>query len=217
LLLLGHRGARQYAPENTVPAFELALQHGCDGIEFDVRLTSDGRAIICHDRYFAGLEVARNTFASLAALDPSLISLEDVIARFHSRAFLYVELKVPGLENATLDAFSRNPSERGYVVASFLPDVVRAMYQRDHSIPLGLICGRSHEFACWPDLPVDYVMPRHSLVSAALVGKLHNAGKRVIGWTVNSERDMRALANSGADGMMSDDTRLLCRTFCRSR
>ncbi len=42
-LLLGHRGAKSYAPENTIEAFELALQHGCDGFEFDVRLTR-GRA-----------------------------------------------------------------------------------------------------------------------------------------------------------------------------
>jgi hypothetical protein len=44
-LLLGHRGARRAAPENTLAAFDLALQHGCDGFEFDVRRTLDGRSL----------------------------------------------------------------------------------------------------------------------------------------------------------------------------
>jgi glycerophosphoryl diester phosphodiesterase len=48
-LLLGHRGARHYAPENTLDAFDLALAHGCDGFEFDVRMSADHHPIIVHD------------------------------------------------------------------------------------------------------------------------------------------------------------------------
>ena len=48
-LLLGHRGARRVAPENTFFAFDKALRAGCDGFEFDVRLSSDGRGVVCHD------------------------------------------------------------------------------------------------------------------------------------------------------------------------
>ena len=57
-LLLGHRGAKSYAPENTIEAFELALQHGCDGFEFDVRFTADAQAVICHDPKFNRVEIA---------------------------------------------------------------------------------------------------------------------------------------------------------------
>src|SRR5262249_27028360 len=49
-LVLGHRGARHAAPENTLRAFELALAEGADGIELDVRLDGDGRVIVLHDR-----------------------------------------------------------------------------------------------------------------------------------------------------------------------
>ena len=45
LLLLGHRGARLYAPENTIPAFDLCLKHGADGFEFDVRCTRSKESI----------------------------------------------------------------------------------------------------------------------------------------------------------------------------
>ncbi len=57
-LLLGHRGARRAAPENTLEAFDLALAHGCDGFEFDVRMTRDGRCVICHDPRLRGREIA---------------------------------------------------------------------------------------------------------------------------------------------------------------
>ena len=51
LLRLGHRGARALTsiPENTLASFDRALADGCDGFEFDVRLTADGEAVVCHD------------------------------------------------------------------------------------------------------------------------------------------------------------------------
>ena len=59
-LLLGHRGARSLKtiPENTLASFDRALADGCDGFEFDVRLTSDGAAVICHDPETEGVEIA---------------------------------------------------------------------------------------------------------------------------------------------------------------
>jgi glycerophosphoryl diester phosphodiesterase len=56
-LLLGHRGARgiRSIPENTIASFDRALADGCDGFEFDVRLTADGEAVICHDPVFRGV------------------------------------------------------------------------------------------------------------------------------------------------------------------
>src|SRR5436305_4424615 len=66
-LALAHRGARLLAPENTLSAFELGLQQGCDGFECDLRLTRDGRAVFCHDPVFAGLSVADSGYDSLVA------------------------------------------------------------------------------------------------------------------------------------------------------
>ena len=48
-LILAHRGANQTAPQNTLPAFEEAIRRGADGVEFDVRMTSDGRLVVCHN------------------------------------------------------------------------------------------------------------------------------------------------------------------------
>src|SRR5689334_16063198 len=122
-LLLGHRGCRgrKYrVRENTIAAFDLALNHGCDGFEFDVRLTSDGRGVICHDQRFAGASIAKRKSAELERLP----LLEDVLERYAGRAFLDIELKVTGLDSCLLSALSRHPPQQGYVVSSFLSELL---------------------------------------------------------------------------------------------
>ena len=206
-LLLGHRGARRAAPENTLEAFELTLQHGCDGFEFDVRRTADDHAVLCHDPKLGGREVAR-----CFAKDLSAASLEGVLAAFSSRAFLDIELKVAGLERPVIDLLRRYPPRRGYCVSSFLPEVVEALYRLDRSIELGLICRSTAQLAGWTSMPLRALFLERSLCSAAVIDALHRAGKKVFAWTVNREREMRTLADIGVDGLISDDTALLART-----
>src|SRR5262249_51776461 len=115
MLLLGHRGAKLYKPENTIEAFETALVDGCDGFEFDVRLSADAAAIICHDPTVAGREISKSTCGELChAAGRTIPVLRDVISGFAGRAFLDVELKVDGLERDIADLVE--PSAR--VVAS---------------------------------------------------------------------------------------------------
>ena len=83
-ILLGHRGASKYAPENTFEAFDLALQHGCDGFELDARLTSDAKALICHDRDRDGKLLAD----SVAGKFPGLVAMEEAIERYADKAFI---------------------------------------------------------------------------------------------------------------------------------
>lgn len=214
VLLLGHRGARRYAPENTFTSFDLALQHGCDGFEFDVRRTADGRAVICHDEHYGRRRVDASNYGDLAG-GRELPCLEDVVRRYGATAFLYIELKVSGLEEETARMLRECAPARGYVVASFLPDVLERMKAVDPAIPLGLIAGNRRGLERWRELPVGYIMPQCELVSAELVETLHAAGKRVFVWTVNSERPMRNIASLGVEGILSDDTELLCRTLGR--
>jgi len=73
-LILGHRGARLRAPQNTLPAFQAAIDHGADGVEFDVQLTKDGHLVIHHDFSIEQDSnghgfIASMTFADLRALD----------------------------------------------------------------------------------------------------------------------------------------------------
>ncbi|HYL14818.1 MAG TPA: glycerophosphodiester phosphodiesterase [Terriglobales bacterium] len=210
-LLLGHRGARASASiaENTFRSFDLALQHGCDGFEFDMRRTVDARPVICHDPRHHGVEIALVKGESL----PDLPVLEDLLVRYQRRAFLDIELKVPGLESSTLGVLQRYLPERGFVVSSFLPQVVREVAILDARIPLGIICDTREQLARWHHLPITHVMPHHKLVSRDLVEEAHAANKKVFVWTINRAEDMVRFADWGADAIISDDTELLVRTL----
>ena len=123
-LILGHRGASAVAPENTLAAFSQAIQDGADGIEFDVRLSSDGVAVVIHDDTLnrTGLvpgAVSALTAAQLQQIDvgswftkrtggqtfanetiPTLAAVFDLFAS--NSAVLYVEMKCDELQSAAL-------------------------------------------------------------------------------------------------------------------
>jgi glycerophosphoryl diester phosphodiesterase len=236
LLLLGHRGARLAAPENSIPAFDLALIHGCHGFEFDVRRTADGRSILCHDPRLAGIEIAAATYDSIQQFYDSdllpaviadqrgafpeacrLLCLEDVLERYRERAFLDIELKVSMLEAAVIAALKENPPQRGYLLSSFLPEVLEQLQALDPSLPLGFICDKRRQLDRWRTLPVEIVLPHRSLVTRELIEEAHAAGKQVFVWTVNDQFEMWKLAGWGVDAIVSDDTELLGRTFAPGR
>src|ERR1700733_14575124 len=139
-LLLGHRGTRgeKSVAENTPAAFDFALASGCDGFEFDVRLSADGQAVIYHDartttrNKTGGVEIAQ-----ASALQLGLPLLRDVLTRYQPIAFLDIELKDPGLETITADLLRRFAPARGFVVSSFFPQVLEALHAMEVTIPLG--------------------------------------------------------------------------------
>jgi len=209
-LLLGHRGARgvRSIPENTIESFDRALADGCDGFEFDVRLTANGQAVICHDPHFARLNIATVSAAQLP-----LLRLEDVLSRYQQRAFLDIELKVSGLEKITVELLRRFPPARGYIVSSFLPEVLHATRVEDKHAPLGLICEKQVELACWRELPIQCVVAHRDLVGPSLIRELKEANLRILVWTVNRPTDMLHFRDLGVDGIISDHTSLLRTTM----
>jgi glycerophosphoryl diester phosphodiesterase len=205
-LLLGHRGARasRHIPENTLTSFELCLQHGCDGFEFDVRRSSNGQAVICHDPEAGGLEIAQTPATSLG-----LPTLEEVLRSFGSRAFLDIELKVGGLERETVTLLRQHSPQKGYVVSSFLPDAITTVHNLEAAIPLGFLCEKRDQLRLWPELPVAWVIPKSELVDQAMIRGVQAAGKKMMVWTVNRAEDMRQFAHWGVDAIISDETELL--------
>ncbi len=210
-ILLGHRGARavRSVPENTIVSFDLALEHGCDGVEFDLRLTSCGRALISHNPRVGKITVSRATARQLLHLP----RLEDVLRHYGHRIFLDIELKVKGLETKVLSALRERPTNGNYVVSSFIPEVVMELRARSATVPTGIICQTSSQLVRWRELPVQYVMVHHSLLNRRLIDLVHKAGRKVFVWTVNDAKAMVRLANWGVDGIISDDTQLLAKTL----
>lgn len=210
-LLLGHRGARAVhsIPENTLASFDRSLADGCDGFEFDVRLAADGVAIVCHDPQSGGVDIAQARAEQL----PALPRLEDVLARYHERAFLDIELKVAGLEATVAARVRKFLPQRGFVISSFLPELLLEMHAHDNTAPLGLICETRAELARWKELPVEYVILHYKLAGHDVISMIRNAGKKILVWTVNEAKAMLRFEQAGVDGIISDDTSLLVRTL----
>ncbi len=209
-LLLGHRGARANTEiqENSIASFDLALQHGCDGFEFDVRKSLDGEAVICHDPKWRGRTISKTRAALL-----DLPTLQNVVRLYSRRAFLDIELKVPGVEEQTLSAVRVHAPTKGYVISSFIGAVLRRIALVDSQAALGIICGNHSQLKVWRDLPVQYVIAEKKLVTRKLVWEVHEAGKRIMVWTVNRASGMKRFAEYGLDGIISDETKRLVATL----
>ena len=221
-LILGHRGARvSPIPENTFAAFDYCLAAGCDGFEFDVRLTGDGRALVCHDEKICDLKISQSRYteiierwtATRSVVGFDLCLLEEVLRRYSDRAFLDIELKVEGLTESVVAVLEQHAPQRGYVVSSFLPSVLSDLHEADKTIPLGLIADREKDLKLWSELPVEYVIPHQKLVTPALLEDLHERSKKVLVWTVNRTSDMRQLKTWGVDGIVADDPKRLRATL----
>jgi glycerophosphoryl diester phosphodiesterase len=216
VLLLGHRGARHDAPENTFTAFDLALRHGADGFEFDVRRTRDLKSVICHDPRFRRLVIRRQTLKQLRAvcISPKQAppTLEGVLERYSRSAFLNIEVKVRGVEELVAKAVKSARPQR-YFISSFLPGVIRRLHALDCTLVLGALAQTRWQLRRWRLLPVTYVVPHYHLLTRRLVEKLHAADKQVITWTVNDRRHMLRAAEMGVDGIISDNTKLLAEVL----
>lgn len=216
---IGHRGAPREYPENSLPAFARAIELGADGVELDVHLTRDGVAVVHHDFHLGGnhansrLAVAGMTWAEAArhSLAPGVFipSLKQVLELVGTRATTYVELKGKDVEGAALETIARSPAR--CAVHSFDHLAIARAARIAPEIRRGIL------FDAYPvdvarsmrDASAVDVWPQWELIDATLVESVHDAGGRVIAWTVNSIPAARQLIDLGVDGLCGDDVRLL--------
>lgn len=96
--IIGHRGARGLAPENTIAALQKGLEHHVDMLEFDLRVTKDGVVILHHDAIMTDpdghkLEIANTTYKTLKIHKPDLTTFEAVLDTIGHPVPLYIEVK----------------------------------------------------------------------------------------------------------------------------
>ena len=203
-LRLAHRGDWRRAAENTIPAFLAALAvPGCDGLEFDVRLSRDGVAVCNHDETLARVHGVDRRVDDLTAVElealgiPTLAAAVEAIPR---RAFLDVELKGdPGRAAFEALVAGRGPGLERAVVSSFRADTLRRItgwaptwpcwLNADDASPLTI--GRAVDAGC-RGISVEW----HALDRVA-VARARDAGLEVAAWTVRRRPTARRLARLG--------------------
>lgn len=233
-LILAHRGASAYAPENTLSAFELALEQGAHGVELDVKLSADSKIVVIHDatldRTTNGQgRVSQLTLAALREVDAGsffsekftgekIPTLEEVFEAIGQRALINVELtnyKTPrdGLADKVCDLVKRFGLEERVLFSSFLPSNLKRTRKLLPYTPRGLLAlggwigwwARSFGFDFG-----DYqaLHPHMSDVTVQQIARVHRLKRRIHVYTVNAADDIRRLINWDVDGIITDDPNL---------
>lgn len=222
--MLGHRGARHAAPENTFAAFELAREEGADGIELDVRLDGSGRVIVLHDptleRVTDGAETRAAEDIPGSELEQLNVGkgervplLADVLAwakDHHLR--VNIELKSDVRRRGALlkrvAAVVMNGPKPLILFSSFHPYFVWWLGKNVPNIPRAwLVHAKQRILKHSPAahaLGANGVNPEHVLASAERVARLKRTGCLVNVWTVNDPARARELAKNGVDCLISD-------------
>ena len=228
-----HRGAsgwdRQYAPENTLPAFERAAAMGADGIELDVQLTRDGEIVIAHDekidRVSDGSGWLKNyTLAELKHLSFSKTHPEAGFVEIPTLAELFafmqtnglemnIELKTgkicyAGLEEKTAALAAKYGMEERIIYSSFNHYSVTKMRQLAPASRIGLLYAEDFvDIPAYPQaLGAAAMHPSWALVQRQpqLIPSAHAAGLAVHVWTTDVKLDMVHLIDLGADAFITD-------------
>jgi len=223
--LLGHRGARGPRPENSVPAFELALR-AIDGLETDVQRTRDGRLVLWHDVDCHGLPVDGADLADLRAREPGLATLDDLIevARAHPGTLLNLEIKSRprplrgwGLERDVARAVRAAGLADRVLISSFDPLALARVRLLAPLLRTGLLTApdlprplRGGVLARW--LHADALHPEDRQVDVNLLAFARNHDLPLHVWTVDDPRRTQELARAGVGAIIGDDPVALART-----
>jgi len=230
--VLGHRGARHAAPENSFAAFELALQEGADGVELDVRLNASDDVIVCHDLTLERVTEGRDRRAlrDLSTRDCNAVRLAqgerlpqlvDVLDWAERRgACLNIEIKADGERRGRLlRAVARLTEARAeaenILVSCFNPVVLQLHGLFAPSIPTAWLVD-SPTLSRMPLLPhagSAALHPKESLITAEALAGWKRQGFRVHAWTVNERARARELSALGVDGLISDQPGAILRAL----
>ncbi len=219
--VIAHRGASSYAPENTIAAFDIALNMGIRDVELDVHLSLAHEVIVLHDdkvdRTTDGSgEAADFTFAQLQELDAGkwfsesytgerIPSLRSILSRYAGRLRLHIELKGyrAGLVPQTLDLIYQHGIEDSVVLTSFKFDALKEAAEAAPEIRRGWLVRKFSKslMAEAEPLGLSQICPSAAHVDADLVDYWHRAGYEVRAFGVKDEALMQKALEAGVDGM----------------
>ncbi|WP_165972440.1 glycerophosphodiester phosphodiesterase [Paenibacillus piri] len=218
---IAHRGASQYAPENTMAAFYKSLEMGANGLETDLRKSKDGVIILHHDEQ---LERTTNgtgrpsdyTWKQLQMLDAGswfsemyrgerLVSFDTFLYVFGGKPIhLALEMKESGIENEVIQILKEHEELMEKVtITSFDFEILQTIRQRHDSVRLGHLVRQWDEehLKRLQEIGVIQICPPAETVTPEGVRLLKQHGFEVRAWKVVNESMMKHCLRSGVDGM----------------
>ncbi|MBT4174715.1 glycerophosphodiester phosphodiesterase [archaeon] len=214
-LKIGHRGAKGYAPENTLAGFKKAISLGVDAIELDLRRTKDGKIVVFHDKGLKRLckvkgKVADKTLEELKKLrvkGEQIPTFEEVLKFAKGKVKLDVEIKIKDIEEDVVKLLRKHGMVSSVVfVCSFYPGVLGKVKELCPKIetcflfskkPLGL--EKIVDF-----YRIDAIGPVWGRATKKMFAMARKKGLKFYVWTVNSKRLIEKYKKWKIDGIISD-------------
>ena len=223
--ITAHRGASAFYPENTMAAFRGAWEQGADWTELDVQQTKDGQIIVMHDSNTKrttgkNANVWELTYDEIAQLDAGSffspefagekVPLLREVAAFskESGLRLNVELKPTGhekdFEKAVVDIIREYGLENDCVITSQVYGVLERVKEYDPEMETVYVMSLAYGDITRMEA-ADHFSVEASSATSRMVSHVHNAGKQIYAWTVNSEKSINSMIENRVDNIITDN------------
>jgi glycerophosphoryl diester phosphodiesterase len=219
MLRIGHRGAKAYAPENTLTSFRKALEIGVDAVELDVRKTKDNQLVVIHDADVKRTTNGEGLVSELtlkeikgfsAEQEEKIPTLQEALVFLDKKVKVFIELKETGIEEQLLSLVYDKGLMKNVVVVSFLEDALKKVRELNKNVETGLIYAKhQNPLKAALDLKANYLLALYRFTHTANVEKAHENGLKVVVWTINNQQEAEEYAKKGVDGIASDKPDIL--------
>jgi len=225
--IFAHRGASGAYPENTILAFQKAVEAGADGVEFDLHRTRDGVLVVHHDfdlerTASVPLVIAESDYADLAQYDlgawkgkfpkQTLPTLEEVLAVFRgTEMMINIELKAgsgiyPGIEAQLLEVLKQEGNPKRFILSSFDHHALMKLRSLGSPHPLGVLT-EARLIAPWVYVETHHFQTYHPYfrtLDPEAIKELKARKIPVYTYTVNKARAAKRLMDWGIDGIITN-------------
>jgi glycerophosphoryl diester phosphodiesterase len=221
MLKIAHRGAKAYEPENTLQAFQKALDLYADGIELDVHLSIDGHIIVMHDETIDKMTNGKgdiNTYtlselkSFLVACKHQIPTLNEVFDLVDKKCFINVELKNADTSKNVVSLIEKYIAEKNwkydhFIISSFDWSALKEVQNLNPNIPIGVLTEENlHTALVFAEtIKAKAIHPDFQLLNKEKVQQIQEKGFLVFPWTVNSEEDIQKVKNYQVNGIISDN------------
>lgn len=206
------------APENTIAAFEAAIEAGSDGIEFDVRLSSDGVPVVIHDETLHRTSGVRRRVADMALNELNRFdvpSLAQVFELFESNdLILYLEMKEVEVAEKCCQLIAQHRFKDRVIFECFEHSALKIVKNIDSTFKIAPLFQPPASFILKRALALgaNEIALHHRLTNKRLVKKAGDAGLRVVTWTVDDPAWIERAREHGIDALITNNPAALIVT-----
>ena len=218
VLKIAHKGASDYAPENTLEAFRKAIKLKIDVVEFDVHHTKDGKLIIMHDHNVKRTTDGLGSIHKLSLKElrkfhepngEAVPTLQEVINILKNKCICKIDIKDSNITEKVLKVIKKNHIESSVIITSELHSVLKKTKQLAPKIKIELGAFKEKRpikemIKEVKDIKAEIISPHYSIITKKLVDESHKNGLEVHVWTVDDPKMMKEMKKLGVDGITSN-------------